>query len=178
MKIAVGFDSPEEAIPFFQAYFTAPSAAPPKAPENNAQSVPSPTKSEPAPAVETEKPKRTRRAKAETAAEQAPVQAAKVADVDPEDAPTAQSSEFDDAPPEVDFLDDDSVTPAPALSKDDVRAALVEYQERLTKSGVDIEEARTTVLALLKKVSGGADKLGGCPENKFAEVIKAAHNAK
>lgn len=177
MRIAVEFDSLEE----FQSFFSAPAMSAPAAIRVAPPSGVTPVAASQEASVEVEKPKRTRRTKAElaadAAAQAAPPVAQPAADVDPEEAPTAQSSEFD--PPaevESDFLDDD-VAPAPALTKDDVRAALVSYQERLTASGKDLETARATVLALLKKVSG-ADKLGGCPDNKFAEVIKAAHNAK
>lgn len=166
MKITVEFDSYEEFLSF-------------RAPPAHVPYVPSPTglatvvsladlAAAAQPASE-EKPKRTRRTKAEIAAAEAPVQAAKLPESPPADP-------FGDEPVPTDDFDDAPAPAAPA-TKDEVRAALVGYQDRLVASGKGLETARETVMALLKKV-GDADKLGALTEGKFRAVINAANNAK
>jgi hypothetical protein len=125
---------------------------------------------------------RKRRTKAEIAADEAAAAAQKNPVDSTDTTQVPQDSEFDE-PTEVanDFLDDDAPTVTPAAkpaTKDEVRAALMEYQNRLIAVGkVDTEAARTKVLALLKK-TGGADKLGSLTEDKFQAVINAAKAAK
>lgn len=138
-------------------------------PATDARGSPASVTTEPAPA-------RKRRTKAEMAADLA---AAQVATAPPVAQTTAvQEPDFDDTPGETDEFDTPPAPPAAvAKTKDDVRAALVGYQDRLAATGKDIETARAAVMALLKKV-GGADKLGALTEDKFSAVIKAAEAAK
>lgn len=171
MKVTIEFDSLEEALPFLQAtYPTTPvgDGGPPARADVNPVNIVDET------------PKRKRRTKAEMAAAAIEAQVTTAApDPEGDDEPVTvtQTSEFEDAPPADDFLDDEPAAPVKQVTKDDVRAALVGYQERLSKGGKNVEEARSTVLALLKKVSG-ADKLGELAADKFAAVIDAANKAK
>lgn len=170
MKIYVEFDSLEE----FQSYgsgirYPAPPADPIPG-ENTQGTVPVPAKrtrklKDPVPTI-------TVPATSTTTSNPPPVTVTPTAPV------AAQDSEFDDAPPAADDEFDTPVAAAAvAVTKDDVRAALVGYQDRLTAGGAALEAARVTVMALLKKV-GGADKLGALDEGKFQAVINAAKNAK
>ena len=68
---------------------------------------------------------------------------------------------------EVDpFATDDAPVPTPAkvYTKEDVRAALIAFQKRVSP-----EKARE-----LLRVHGGVETLASLPEAKFADVVKAA----
>lgn len=172
MRIYAEFDSLEE----FQA-FGSGNGRPPSTPYPTPPSDPIPGENTqgtvPAPAKRGRKPK-----DAIVPATSATTTAPPPVTVTPTAPVAAQDSEFDDAPSGG---DDEFDTPVPVaaatVTKDDVRAALVGYQDRLTAGGAALEAARVTVMALLKKV-GGADKLGALAEDKFQAVINAAKNAK
>lgn len=172
MRITVEFDSLED---FYRFQNSSPRPVTP--PVDNAHVAPGAEQfSEPAPA------KRKRRTNAEIAADVATAQstAAKPSVVE---TTTAQTSEFEDEPAAQtqasDFLEYDDAPPAKEVTKDDVRAALVAYQERLTKAGKDLEKARETVLDVIEKVVGkGVRKLGAVTPDKFAALVAAAQAAK
>lgn len=138
-----------------------PTSAPAPAGENTA----------PAPAadVDVEKPRRGRKPK------DAPVETPAAAP-----APVAAATP---TPAPVSDWDDEPAAPAAVVyTKDDTRAALVSYQNRLTSatSGPELEAARATVLKLLADVGNGgqAVSLGALAPEKYAAVIAAANAAK
>lgn len=166
MRIAIEFENIDEAYPVLKFAFDNRNLAPPiGVPASEAETLAGTSTTAP---VTPAAPARKRRTKAEIAADEAVAAAAAAAT-------QVQTSEFDDAPEPVDEFD--APPAAVKVTKDDVRAALVGYQERLGAKNKDVEAVRTVVLGLLKKV-GGADKLGALTEDKFQAVIDAANAAK
>lgn len=94
-------------------------------------------------------------------AKPAPARRGRPAAVKPEPAP-APAAPVVEPEPEGSFLDDDE--PTAKLTKDDVRAALVELQ-------LATDEA--TAKGVLTSV-GGTEKLGALAEDKYAAVVAAA----
>lgn len=99
------------------------------------------------------------------------------------------SSDFDTGssePEEEDpFSLDEPEQEEQSATKEDVRAALIDYQkavkEKLISDGEEddkaAKKAMNTARELLKK-AGNADNLGGLDEDKFDKVVKAAKDAK
>lgn len=176
MRIIVEFDNAAEAAPLLAALHIAQGGGSVTPPVDNAH-----VEAGAEQFSEAEKPaggKRKRRTNAEiAAAEAAEAEAKKLAT----DRAAVVDAEFEDAlqTPASDFLDDDDAPPAKEVTKDEVRAALVAYQDRLTgpkPTPEALEKARGTVLGLLSKV-GGADKLGALDIKKFGAAVIAAANA-